>query len=148
MQWYWEHFSALDAGTAYRILAARAAVFVVEQHCAYLDPDGLDGDAWHLWASAPDGAIAACLRVLLPGARYAEHSLGRVLTTAPWRGTGLGRDLVARGIEAVAGDWGAVPIRIAAQAHLEAFYGGFGFVACGQPFDEDGIAHLEMLRAP
>lgn len=64
MQWHWEHFSALDAGTAYRILAARAAVFVVEQHCAYLDPDGLDGDAWHLWASAPDGAIAACLRVL------------------------------------------------------------------------------------
>ena len=48
MQWHWEHFSALDAGTAYRILAARAAVFVVEQHCAYLDPDGLDGDAWRI----------------------------------------------------------------------------------------------------
>jgi hypothetical protein len=33
---------ALDARTLYGILALRAAVFVVEQDCVYLDPDGRD----------------------------------------------------------------------------------------------------------
>ena len=32
----------LDAVTLYQILALRSAVFVVEQNCVYLDPDGRD----------------------------------------------------------------------------------------------------------
>ena len=32
----------LDAATLYRIVALRSAVFVVEQDCVYLDPDGRD----------------------------------------------------------------------------------------------------------
>jgi len=39
-------------------------------------------------------------------------------------------------------------LRIGAQAHLEAFYGAFGFVKASEPYDEDGIMHIEMLRAP
>jgi ElaA protein len=32
----------------YDFLALRAEIFVVEQACAYLDPDGHDPEAWHL----------------------------------------------------------------------------------------------------
>ena len=35
-------------------------------------------------------------------------------------------------------------IRIGAQAHLERFYNGFGFTKSSEPYDEDGILHIEM----
>jgi ElaA protein len=40
-----------------------------------------------------------------------------------------------------------VPIRIAAQAHLADFYGSLGFVTASEPYEEDGIPHIDMLRA-
>ena len=39
------------------------------------------------------------------------------------------------------------PIRIAAQQRLEAFYASLGFRIAGAPYDEDGIAHVDMLLA-
>jgi len=35
-------------------------------------------------------------------------------------------------------------IRIGAQAHLERFYNEFGFARSSEPYDEDGILHIEM----
>lgn len=146
IRWEWLPFSGLDPRSLYAILAAREQVFVVEQSCAYRDADGLDLHAWHLAGWAPGDELAAYLRVLAPGARFAEHSIGRVLTTAPFRGRGLGRELMLHGLTRVEENFGRVPVRIAAQAHLERFYASLGFVAIGAPYDEDGIAHLDMLR--
>ena len=42
---------------------------------------------------------------------------------------------------------GAVPIRIGAQLYLERFYESFGFTRVGEPYDEDGIMHVDMLLA-
>lgn len=149
IHWEWLPFAALDTTALYGIMAARQEVFVVEQHCAYRDADGRDTAAWHLigWdGERCEREVAAYLRVLLPGARFAEHSIGRVLTTAPFRGQGLGRELMLRGLARVAEQFGTVPIRIAAQAHLADFYGSLGFVAVGGTYDEDGIPHINMLR--
>ena len=148
LRWEWLPFDALDAPALYAIVAAREAVFVVEQRCPYLDADGRDPAAWHLVGRGAQGEVAAYLRVLLPGARFAEHSIGRVLTTAPYRGRGLGRELMRRGLARVAETFGPVPIRIAAQAHLADFYGSLGFIAAGETYDEDGIPHIDMLRSP
>ena len=147
IRWEWLYFAGLDTSTLYAIVAAREEVFVVEQRCAYRDADGRDPAAWHLIGRGDEGEVAAYLRVLLPGARFAEHSIGRVLTTAPFRGQGLGRELMLRGQARVAEQFGSVPIRIAAQAHLAHFYGSLGFVAVGDPYDEDDITHIDMLRA-
>ena len=38
-------------------------------------------------------------------------------------------------------------IRIGAQQYLERFYQSFGFVTVSAPYDEDGIQHIDMLRA-
>ena len=76
------------------------------------------------------------------GVKFAELSIGRVITAPRMRGRGLGRELVQRGIAAA----GPVPIRIGAQAHLEAFYGELGFQRASDVYDEDGIPHIEMLR--
>ncbi len=44
--------------------------------------------------------LAAYLRVLDPGRKFAEPSIGRVLTVPPHRGTGLGRVVMREGIVA------------------------------------------------
>lgn len=141
--WQQRSFDALTARELYAILALRAEVFVVEQRCAYQDLDGFDAASSHLWAEGSDGTVVACLRLLPAGVKYDEVSIGRVVTAPSVRGTGLGRELMRRGIVA-AGE--RVPIRIGAQAYLERFYGEFGFERASELYDEDGIPHIEMLR--
>ena len=139
--WHDRAFAELTLAELYAIIALREQVFVVEQACAYLDADGLDPVSRHLWAARGD-AIAAYLRIVPAGAKFAEPSIGRVIVAPGERGTGLGRALMARGIAAVGGG----PIRIGAQAHLERFYGELGFRRASDVYDEDGIPHLDMLR--
>jgi ElaA protein len=144
LRWKDRAFDELTVAQLYAILALRQRVFVVEQTCAYLDADGHDAESRHVWAEDDRGAVHAYLRILPAGAKYAEVAIGRVVTSPESRGTGLGRTLMKRGIEAV----GPSPIRISAQAHLQAFYASLGFVTCSDVYDEDGIPHIEMLRAP
>ena len=127
---------------------ARQKVFAIEQQCAYLDVDGFDEQAFHLaaWSSVQPEPLAYA-RLLDPGTKYArDASIGRVITTPIARGRGLGRELMRRAIEQARSAWPRVAIRISAQTRLEAFYAGFGFVAVGAPYLEDGIDHTEMLR--
>jgi len=76
------------------------------------------------------------------GLKFAEVSIGRVVTAPEARGTGLGKELMQRALAA----FGPVPVRIGAQAYLERFYRELGFVPAGEPYLEDGIPHVEMLR--
>ena len=142
LRWYDKAFHELTVDELYAILALRDQVFVVEQACIYQEADGHDPAARHLWAADGD-QIHAYLRILPPGEKFAELAMGRILVAPVARGTGLGKQLVRRALASV----GAVPVRIGAQAHLERFYGELGFVRTGEPFDEDGIPHIEMLRA-
>jgi ElaA protein len=146
--WQWSSFADLTAAQLYAMLALRQQVFVLEQTCLYPDIDGLDPAAHHLlgWRDV-DGkpALAAHLRCLAPGAKYTEMSIGRVVTSPAARGTGLGRELVAQGIALAQRLHPGHAIRIGAQAHLEAFYASFGFVTVSEPYDEDGIQHIDML---
>lgn len=137
---------ALTARELYALLALRARVFVVEQRCAYLDPDGRDLDALHVlgW----DGErLVACARVLAPGAGgFDEPAIGRVVVAPEARGRGVARTLMLRAVEAVEARHGAVAIALAAQSHLEGFYASLGFEGSGEPYEEDGIPHLDMRR--
>lgn len=145
IQWQWARLEALSARQTYALFAARQAVFIVEQACAYPDLDGRDMDAEHLVAWSGD-TLVGCLRLLAPGQRYPESSLGRILTTPAYRGTGLGRELVTRGLEHAQQLYPTHDVRIAAQARLEKFYAGFGFVSSCAPYLEDGIPHIDMLK--
>ncbi len=139
--WHLREFRELSAAELYAIVQLRERVFVVEQKCVYLDADGLDPVSRHLWAER-DGEVVAYLRLVPAGAKYDELAIGRVVTAPEARGSGLGRELMRRGIAAA----GVVAIRISAQAHLEAFYGELGFARASDVYDEDGIPHVEMIR--
>ena len=147
IDWRFCRFGELSPVELARIYQARQQVFSIEQQCIYLDADGADEVSHHLAAWSPAHAIPlAYARLVNPGGKYAEPSIGRVITTAPARGLGLGRELVRRMIEHSALVHPRMAIRISAQERLARFYADFGFVAIGSPYMEDGIAHLEMLR--
>ncbi|MDP9398214.1 MAG: GNAT family N-acetyltransferase [Actinomycetota bacterium] len=131
----------LDPRTLYAILALRAEVFVVEQACVYLDPDGrdLEASARHLWIEA-DGEVLAYLRVLEEPDGCAR--IGRVCTAAARRGQGLSRQLMQAALAAVEGRDSVLQ----AQAHLRDWYAGLGYVATGGQYLEDGIPHVDMRR--
>ncbi len=151
MRWQWSRLEELAAVELYAVLAARQQVFTVEQHCAFQDADGYDLAAWHLlgWlADTKPPMLAAYLRALDPGSKYAEPSIGRVLTVPPLRRRGLGRVLMEEGIARSTRTWPGKPIRIAAQQRLEAFYASLGFRTVTDPYLEDGIAHVDMVRPP
>ena len=145
MNWTWCRFNELGVDNLYDSLALRCRVFILEQG-AYLDPDGLDRQSWHLLGRDGAGVLQCYLRVVDPGLKYAEPSLGRVITSPETRGTGLGRQLVAEGLARCRSAWPGKGIRISAQAHLARFYTEFGFTAVGEPYLEDDIPHLEMQR--
>lgn len=149
IDWQFSHFNDLSPADLYEVLRQRQDVFILEQTCLYPDIDGLDPVAHHLlgWRTV-DGErrLAAYLRVLGPGVKYDEMSLGRVITTQAARGTGAGRALLARGIACAESLYPGHRIRIGAQQYLEKFYAGFGFDTVSAPYDEDGIMHIDMLR--
>jgi ElaA protein len=146
--WRWCRFDELSVFELQAIYMARQQVFSIEQACAYLDADGFDEASWHLAAWSPGHKVPlAYARVVHPGQKYAEPSIGRVITTAAARGTGLGRELMQRAIDCCTEAFPGQGIRISAQTRLEPFYAGLGFVAVGPPYLEDGIPHTEMLRA-
>ena len=145
MKFSWVRFADLTLDDLYDALALRCRVFILEQG-AFQDPDGLDQQAWHLLGRDDAGTLQAYLRVVEPGVKYTERSIGRVITAPEVRGTGAGRRLMTEGLARCDAAWPGEPIRISAQAHLQAFYGGFGFRAVGEPYSEDNIPHIEMLR--
>lgn len=146
LAWRCLAFEDLTPAELYRILDLRIEVFVVEQTCPYRETDGLDASALHLLGEDPAGRLLAYARLLAPGLAYPQAAIGRVVTSPSARGAGRGRELMARAIAEVGERWPG-PIQIGAQRYLERFYGELGFAPIGEPYLEDGIPHIHMLRA-
>jgi ElaA protein len=146
LRWQVARLEALSPLELARLYRARQTVFAIEQNSTYLDADKADEQSFHIAAWAPGHELPlACARLVDPGVKYAEPSMGRVVTTAEGRGMGLGRELVARVLQVSAEHFPRQGNRISAQSHLRRFYGGFGFEAVGEEYLEDGIPHIEML---
>ena len=93
-----------------------------------------------------EGPIVAYSRLVPPGVKYPEPSIGRVITAQDSRRTGAGRALMAEGVARAEALWPGQRLRIGAQMYLKSFYESFGFRQSSEPYDEDGILHIEMIR--
>jgi ElaA protein len=146
MPYHWQttNFPQLGVTDLYDLLQLRQAVFVVEQACLYQDLDGLDRQAAHMLCRCGN-ALVAYLRCLPPGASYRESSIGRIVVAPSHRDSGLGRELVGRGIDHNLARWPGTGIRINAQSYLRDFYIALGFDPVGAEYDEDGILHQQMV---
>lgn len=141
----WSRLSDLTALELHEIIKAREAVFVVEQQCPYQEADDMDLHAWHLRV-ALDGALAAYIRVVDPGIKYEQPSIGRVLTLPAFRRLKIGRALLGEGIRFTEATFPGKGIKIGAQVYLRDFYESFGFQPVSEVYIEDGIPHMDMVR--
>lgn len=146
VRWTWHAWATLSPDLLHAFLRLRSAVFVVEQNCVFPDMDGRDPQCEHLCGHDADGRLLAYLRLVPPGARLAEPSIGRVVVDPAARGRGLARAAMREGIRRCEEHYPGRPIRVSAQQHLERFYGSLGFQRVGEPYLEDGIWHIDTLR--
>ena len=137
-----KRFDELTADELYGIIGLRKKVFVVEQNCPYLDADGLDKNAIHLWYEDDEG-VQAYLRILERGTESEYVSIGRVVTSK--RRSGLGTSLMKDGIRAARKYMKADHIYLEGQVYVEEFYKKLGFKRISEEFLLDGIPHVKML---
>ena len=88
IEWQFVAFEALSPQQLYAALQLRGEVFMVEQDCVFQDMDGADDQAMHLFGSS-QGELLAYARCFPAGVKFAQASIGRVLTRASARGLGL-----------------------------------------------------------
>ena len=147
MKWSCKAFKELSLDEFHDIIQLREIVFVVEQDCPYLDVDGKDKEALHVFGEY-EGNIVATTRILKPGKSYDEVAIGRVVTSPTVRGMGMGKQLMEESMKFVKVHFGKVPVRISAQTYLLRYYKSFGFIETGEEYLEDNIPHFEMLYKP
>lgn len=133
-------FDQLTTRELYEILKTRAAVFIVEQNCAYQDLDDIDFKSTHLMLYS-DGELVAYSRVFKDDESDLWH-IGRVLTTQ--RNKHFGLRIMEEAIK-VAKEMDAQLIEIEAQSYAIGFYEQLGFEVSSDEFLLDGILHRRML---
>ncbi len=80
---------------------------------------------------------------------HAEKAVAQYqqVSSSAARGQGLGHQLMERALQAAERLWLDTPVYLSAQAHLQAYYGRYGFVAVTEVYLEDDIPHIGMRRA-
>lgn len=146
LTWIDKPFEKLSNLELYNIMTLRQEVFIVEQDCVYLDNDGKDEEAWHIWAEDKPRNIVAYARILAPKVSYEEASLSRIVTHVDYRSKGVGQELMKRSLDLMKSLHGNGQCRISAQSYLLGFYMSFGFQSTGDEYLEDGIPHIQMYR--
>lgn len=156
----WAPFDTLTGRQVHDLLQLRQDIFIVEQNCPYPDIDGRDPTAEHLLAFDPSGKVRTLIGALrlLDGAAAPHGSslpalpadqattIGRIVVDAAYRGVKLGGTLLAEAIRQIEATRHTPITQLSAQAHLQGFYGRYGFTAVGEGYLEDGIPHVDMRR--
>ena len=140
-------FEELDSTELYELLALRAEVFVVEQDCAYQDPDGKDFYALHV-LGREGKSLVAYARIFGPGDYFDEASIGRITVQSNHRSSGFGKEIVLAAQKAIAERYPGSAIKLSAQSYLKNFYQELGYTTYGEEYLEDGIPHIAMLYPP
>jgi ElaA protein len=144
LTWTLKKFNELTLAELYAILQLRNEVFVVEQNCPYQDADDKDQKSYHFMGW--DGAtLVAYTRIIPQGISYTEASIGRVVTSPKYRGSGAGKQLMEQSIYNTLQLFNCTQIKIGAQLYLKKFYEALGFVQSSDEYLEDNIPHIEML---
>lgn len=141
----WSRIEDLSSLELFTIIKARESVFVVEQQCPYQETDDMDLHCWHL-AVFIENQLAAYVRVVDPDIKYQQPSIGRVMTTSEFRHLKIGRPLMIEAIRFTEEKYPKMGIKIGAQVYLKKFYESLGFDAVSEPYDEDGIPHIDMIK--
>lgn len=150
MHFHTDPFGRLSPEMLYAALKLRQDVFMLEQDCLYPELDGLDPHCLHVTGTLPEEAgtpkLVAYARLVPPGLKFPEVSIGRIVVDPRHRGHRHGQELVEVCLGECASRFKGCAISIEAQYHLREFYGSLGFRETGPKFLLDGILHVNMLH--
>lgn len=142
MKWYDKSFDELTTDELFAINLLRANVFNGEQRCITPDPDLMDKQAHHVFATQ-DGKLVAYGRYF----QEDDHAtMGRVVVNPLFRGQGLGSALVKQLLDGIARNYAGMKIIIHAQMYVKGLYERFGFQVTGDIFFEAEREHITMIH--
>lgn len=131
-------FDKLTTQELFNINKLRVDVFVVEQQCPYHEVDDIDLESHHIYLQQGKDILAYC-RLYKQNDAY---HIGRVI--AATKRKGYGTQIMKTAIEFAINNLHADTIIIEAQTYAQKFYEKLGFIQTSEPFDEDGIEHIQM----
>ena len=128
--------------------AIREEVFVNEQGFALeIEQDAYDATSVHAVAYNRLGKPLATGRLLptsmVDGVKASK--IGRMAVHRVMRGSKLGTDII-NSLVAVAKARGDAMVTLNSQWNAQNFYTKQGFTAQGEPFDDEGMPHIEMIK--
>ena len=143
LSWSVKPFAALTVTELHDLIRLRMDIFIVEQNCAYAEVDGRDPGAWHVLGHDSDRELIAYARILPPHDGDLPH-VGRVVVRRDRRGSGIAHALMQQCLDFLRRQFGSTDSALAAQAHLQRFYAGHGYVRVSEEYPWDGIPHVDM----
>ena len=132
-------FDKLTTQELFNIYKLRVNVFVVEQQCPYHEVDDIDTISHHIYLQNDNSKILAYCRM------YKENDtfhIGRVIASERYKG--YGTQIMKTAIKFATEELHADTMIIEAQTYAKNFYEKIGFVQTSEPFEEDGIPHIQM----
>lgn len=139
-----KNFSELTLHELYHIIKAREEIFIVEQNCPYLDVDGIDLEATHVFYKEEE-RICAYTRLYWEKSREQSIKIGRVIAVD--RGTGLGLQIMKESVRIAKERFAPKELYIHAQEYAIGFYEKAGFSVSSGVFMEDDIPHVVMCQS-
>lgn len=132
-------FDKLTTEELFHIYKLRVDVFVVEQQCPYHEVDDIDTISHHIYLQNDNSKILAYCRLYKIEDTF---HIGRVIALQKHKG--YGTQIMKAAIEFAEKTLHADSIIIEAQTYAQKFYEKLGFVQTSEPFEEDGIPHIQM----
>lgn len=158
----------MPAQQVYALFKLRVDIFVNEQKATFAEIDEIDAhpNTHHVlayvhpgsgptfpWGVADPGSplrLVGTARVFGP---VEEQHIGRVCVSEDLRGLGVAHQLMEESLEVCRARAAALDpttqkaiVKLDAQTYLTEFYEGFGFAKVGEPFELDGVEHVEMHK--
>jgi ElaA protein len=135
-------FQDLSLAELHDVLRLREEVFVVGQRITCeAEIDGRDPECLHVLGRDAAGEVVATARLFLD---RDPVKVGRIAVHPRLQRRGIGTLLMEHVHDLLAGR----PAAMSAQAHLRRWYEQLGWRVEGDLYDEAGIPHLWMVRAP
>ena len=132
-------FDKLTTQELFNIYKLRVDVFVVEQQCPYHEVDDIDLESYHIYLQDDNSKILSYCRLYQQNDTY---HIGRVISST--RRKGYGTQIMKTALEFAGQTLHADSIIIEAQTYAKNFYEKLGFIQTSEPFEEDGIPHIQM----
>lgn len=148
-----DQLSRLSALEVHKIYKLRVDVFVHEQKSPYQEIDDIDAldttfhvQAWN-HTDLVERDLIACARLYPEAALSGDKRfhLGRVCVAKPYRGQGLGAEIMKQTLRLAAEQNPEWDVYIEAQIASVPFYQALGFTPSGAEYDWDGVLHLPMV---